>query len=178
MKPSLYLAGPIFGCSEGEAKNWRQWVAAQLPFMRCISPLRCEPAVDGRYDVAYNDPCFGQPKSILAKNFLDLRACDMTLAYFPKPESVDHVALAVEVLRKEGYGAIADSLGRVNVLRSIGSIGEISWAYALRKPCVIVSNDQLVQHHPFTSVQPDWPVLPDLDQAVRLIKGLWTDYAS
>ena len=177
-KPSLYLAGPIFGCSEGEAKDWRKWVADQLPFMRCISPLRCEPAVNGRYDVAYNDPCFGQPKSILAKNFLDLRACDMTLAVFPRPEAIDLIEKAVEGLEADGdLDGIVPALRRVNVLRSIGTIGEISWAYALRKPCVIVSDDPLVQHHPFTSMQPDWPVLPDLDHAVRLIKGIWTDYA-
>lgn len=179
MKPSLYLAGPIFGCSEGEAKDWRKSVADQLPFMRCISPLRCEPAVNGRYDVAYNDPCFGQPKSILAKNFLDLRACDMTLAYMPTPPAVaDLAAIADKLESMSPTNRRADYLRNLHPLRSIGTIGEISWAYALRKPCVIVSDDPLVQHHPFTSMQPDWPVLPDLDHAVRLIKGLWTDYAA
>jgi hypothetical protein len=41
------------------------------------APLRCEPLVGNTYDLHYADPCFGQPKSILAKNFFDLRQCDM-----------------------------------------------------------------------------------------------------
>lgn len=178
-KPSLYLAGPIYGCTEGEAKDWRSWIAAQLPFMRCISPLRCEPMVGKTYDTHYADPCFGHPKAILAKNFFDLRACDMTLAYFPKPSAIDDLAEIASNLELSGDHSDderAELLRAIKPLRSIGTIGEVSWAFALRKPAIIVSDDPLIQHHPFTSLQPDWPVLPDLEHAVRLIKGLFTDY--
>jgi len=97
--PFIYLASPIFGCTEGEAKDWRKHVAAELE-EHCItgvSRLRCEPLVGARYDLAYDDPCFGQPKSILAKNFLDLRRCALTLAYFPAP--TEHAELQEIALR-------------------------------------------------------------------------------
>jgi nucleoside 2-deoxyribosyltransferase len=180
-KPSLYLAGPIFGCTEGEAKDWRAYVTEQLPWVTCISPLRCEPMVGERYDVSYKDPCFGAPKAIVAKNFLDLRQCDMTLAYFPAPPEIDELADTAAFLTQQGFNGHAERLTRIgkkSPQRSIGTIGEVSWAYALRKPCIVVSTDPLIEHHPFTSVQPDWPVLPDLETALRLIRGVWTDYAA
>lgn len=179
MKPSLYLAGPIYGCTEGEAKDWRAWVVEQLPFMRCISPLRCEPMVGKTYDLHYEDLCFGHPKSILAKNFLDQQTCNMTLAYFPTPPEIaelDKIAEGICVSHPE----FSEALKRINkkgIQRSIGTIGEVSWCYATRKPCIVVSHDALITHHPFTRLQPDWPVLPDLTHAMRLIRGIWRDYA-
>ncbi|MET4240287.1 nucleoside 2-deoxyribosyltransferase [Bradyrhizobium sp. RT10b] len=152
-RPYIYLAGPIFGCTEGEAKNWRADFADKLEAegITGISPLRCEPIVGERYDVAYDDPCFGQPKSILAKNFLDLQRCDMTLAYLPNTEP-----------------------GKVP---SVGTIGELSWAYALRKPVAVVTQDPFLSKHPFISQQPSWPVLSTLDDALRLIVGIFGGYA-
>ena len=153
--PFIYLAGPIYGCSESEAKDWRSYVANALKphGIKCISPLRCEPAKGGSYALHYRDDlCFGDPKAILAKNFLDLRTCDFTLAYFPKPSF-------------EG------------TQRSAGTMGELSWAYALQKPCAVVTNDDFIRNHPFTSCQPSWPLLPTLDEGIRLITGIYGAYA-
>lgn len=182
-KPVLYLAGPIWGCTEAQAKDWRAEVSEALPFMNCISPLRCEPLVGERYDISYTDPCFGMPKSIIAKNFLDVQRCDMVLAFFPTPPEIAEAARALDML--EEYSDFTDVANHLDALRrvltrspqrSIGTIGEISWAYAMRKPLVVVSADPVVLHHPFTAEQPSWPVLPDLKEAVRLISGIFTDY--
>jgi len=180
--PFIYLAGPIFGCTEGEAKDWRKHVAAELE-EHCItgvSRLRCEPLVGARYDLAYDDPCFGQPKSILAKNFLDLRRCALTLAYFPAPTEhaeLQEIALRLEQNGERGDGDTLRRIARKSPQRSIGTIGELSWAYALNKPCVVVTDDPLIKHHPFTAVQPSWPVLDNLDDALRLIVGIFGAYA-
>lgn len=197
MRPLIYLAGPIFGTTGAEANDWRRDMTARLAphGIVGISPLRCEPMVGDRYDLHYQDPCFGTPGAILAKNFLDLRACHLTLAYLPKPPEVaemDAIIGRMENLSKiatDMFGpldgeeqAIADDvetlkrLARKSPQRSIGTVGEISWAYALQKPCVVVSDDPLVQHHPFTSTQPNWR-LSTLDEAERLIVGLFGDYA-
>lgn len=151
-RPTIYLGGPIFGLAEGDAKNWRRHVADQLEAhgINAISPLRCEPAVNGKYELSYPDPCFGHAKAILGKNFLDVRRCDFALFYFPE--------------RAE------------NQQLSIGTTGELSWCYALRKPSCVVTTDPLAANHPFTSLQPDWPILPTLDDAVRLITGLYSGY--
>lgn len=179
-KPLIYLAGPIFQCTEGEAKDWRAYVESALAphGIVTVSPLRCEPLVGERYDTAYQDPCFGQPKSILAKNMLDLKRCDMTLAFFPPVTEPDELRDFVRKnVKDKRDAAVLHRIAAKGPQRSIGTIGEVSWAYALRKPCVIVSQDELIKHHPFTAMQPDWPVLDTLDDAVRLITGIYTVYA-
>lgn len=198
-KPVLYLAGPIAGCTEGQAKDWRADIAARLPMMNCISPLRCEPMPTGqtRYDdtsiVGMRDLCFGDPRAILAKNFLDTQRCDMVLAYFPTPPEIAEAEEALSVVKAaatllDSYEAAGsatylrkqhETLTRIirrSPQRSVGTIGEVSWAYALRKPLVIVSQDPVIVGHPFTNSQPSWPVLPNLKEAVRLISGIFTDY--
>lgn len=199
MKPKIYLAGPIFGATGAEANDWRRDMTARLAphGIIGISPLRCEPMVGERYDLHYQDPCFGTPEAILAKNFLDLRACDLTLAYLPPPPEVAELDAIIE--RMAGLsGIVTDIVGTIDaeeteaiardvetlkriarkgVQRSVGTIGEISWCYALQKPLAVVSDDPLVRHHPFTSVQANWR-LSTLDEAERLIVGLFKDYVA
>ena len=198
MKPKIYLAGPIFGATGAEANDWRRDMIARLAphGIIGISPLRCEPMVGTRYDLHYADPCFGTPAAILGKNFLDLRACDLTLAYLPSPPEVAELgAIAdrmgslsgvvssivgpVDSEETEAIAADAESLKRIvrkGVQRSVGTIGEISWCYALQKPLAIVIDDPLVRHHPFFTEQANWK-LSTLDEAERLIVGLFADYA-
>ena len=185
MPPRIYLAGPIFGATSAEANDWRHDMTARLAphGIVGISPLRCEPMVGDRYDLHYKDPCFGTPEAILAKNFLDLRACDMTLAYFPTPpevaelnEVIDGLDEALVAASHGGYIETLKRIARKGVQRSIGTIGEVSWAFALQKPLAVVSEDPLIKHHPFTSTQPNWR-LSTLDEAERLIVGLFADYA-
>lgn len=180
-RPLIYLAGPIFGATGAEANDWRNDMTARLKphGIGCISPLRCEPMIGERYDVAYQDPCFGTPAAIVAKNFLDLRACDLTLVYLPVPPELAEISDTAAFLAQQGFQSHADRLDRISrksPQRSIGTIGEISWAYALQKPCAIVSDDPLITSHPFTVVQPGWQ-LSTLDEAERLIVGLFSDYA-
>jgi nucleoside 2-deoxyribosyltransferase len=196
MTPKIYLGGPIFGATGAEANDWRHDMTARLAphGIRCISPLRCEPIVGERYDTQYNDPCFGTSEAIVSKNFLDVQNCDMALMYFPKPPAVDELAAIVE--RLDGLSAlVADTFGhdddaanaidrdaktlkRLAVMspqRSIGTIGELSWCHALKKPVAVVTDDPLILRHPFTVVQAGWR-LTTLDEAERLVVGLWKDY--
>ncbi|WP_316234988.1 MULTISPECIES: hypothetical protein [unclassified Bradyrhizobium] len=184
MKPKIYLAGPIFGATGAEANDWRRDMIARLAPIGIvgISPLRCEPMVGDRYDLHYADPCFGTPAAILGKNFLDLRACDFVLAHFPAPPEIDELQGVIETLDdlliRGSDQAVIDQLKRISrkgVQRSVGTIGEISWAYALQRPCAIVSDDPLVRHHPFFTQQTNW-MLSTLDEAERLIVGLFKDY--
>jgi hypothetical protein len=177
MKPRIYLAGPITGATGAEANNWRGDMTARLARHGIvgISPLRAQPQIGERYDMHYPDPCFGAPAAIVGKNFLDLRTCNMTLAYFPRPAAAEQALVeAIEGVESEGWDA--KELRRVRALRSIGTVGEVSWCYALQKPCAIVSDDPLVREHPFMTVQANW-MLSTLDEAERLIVGLYADYA-
>lgn len=96
---TVYLAGPIGGCNKGEANDWRNDVIERIAKHNIIgiSPLRCEPLIKGRYKkTGYDDPCFGTPDAIGSKNELDVRSCDMTLAYLPtlSPGTLAEIGLA------------------------------------------------------------------------------------
>lgn len=190
-RPLIYLAGAIFGATGAEANDWRSDMTFRLSMkgIGCISPLRCEPIVGERYDTQYDDPCFGTGKAIVSKNFLDVQRCDFVLVYMPKPLAVDELAAVIERLQKiahhhpglsDGYGLgdDVDTLKRLSLLspqRSVGTIGELSWCHAMQKPVAVVSDDPLVKRHPFFEQQAGW-FLDTLDEAERLIVGLFTDY--
>ena len=142
----VYLAGPIAGCNKSEANDWRAFVCGKLPpGVVGVSPLRCEPLIGRRYKLAYDDPRFGTPKAIAAKNWFDSNRCDMVLAYLPKEISA----------RRPSYGTII----------------EIGWAIAMRKPTLLVTDDPLVRDHPLIAANVPW-VFDDFTAALETIEGL------
>ena len=102
MKKYIYLAGPIAGCTETEATEWREYVCTYFPYgIIGISPLRCEPLKEG---LTYTDEgatpkMWSDPRAIATKNWLDTESCDLVLAYLPKelndrrPVSYTHLTL-------------------------------------------------------------------------------------
>ena len=149
---TIYLAGPIAGCDHGEANNWR-WVVNRLlaPHnILGISPLRCEPLIGERYGLNYVDPKFGTARAIGSKNLMDVQMTDMTLAYLPR---------AIVELRP-----------------SLGTIIEIGWANAFRKPTIVVTDDPYHREHPVINACAGW-LLPTLDDAIEVVIGVLGDYA-
>ncbi len=142
----VYLAGPIAGCNKSEANDWRAFVCKRLPSgVIGVSPLRCEPLIGRRYKLAYDDPRFGTPKAISAKNWFDSNRCDMVLVYLPKEISA----------RRPSYGTVI----------------EIGWAIAMRKPLIVVTDDPLVRDHPLIVANVPW-VFDDFEPALETIEGL------
>lgn len=127
----VYLAGPIQGCTYGEANDWRKAVAAKLAphNIIAISPLRCEPLRGERYDAGSPDPRFGTARAISAKNRLDVRRCDLTLAVLPSPRSKP---------------------------QSYGTMGEAHWGDAYGKPIILCTDDPYVSEHPVLDSAVDW----------------------
>lgn len=151
MNRTIYLAGPILDCTKSEANDWRGEVLDALAphGVKAISPLRCEPIIGERYSVGYDDPKFGTARAIGSKNMFDTANCDLVLAYLPKPPE-----------------------GRQ---QSWGTLIEIGWAHALRKPVMLVSNDPAVFAHPVVNYCGNW-TLDTLDEAVETIIGLMKGY--
>ena len=142
--------------TENEATTWRYEVAEQLREASNgniigISPLRCEPIEDG---MTYTTPgavdkMWSDPRAINAKNWLDTESADLVLAYLPK---------------------------EMNDRRpSIGTIIEIGWAIGLRKPLIVVSDDEYLMEHPLIQRNASWR-LDNLHDAVEVITGLFGDY--
>lgn len=149
---TVYLAGPIAGCNKGEANDWRKYVQDHLEGynIRGISPLRCEPLIGERYSVGYADPKFGTARAIGSKNFADVQNCDMTLCYFP-----------AEIVEKRP---------------SYGTVLELGWAFALRRPTIVVTDLKALSDHPVVSTCAGW-LLTELDEALEVITGILGDYA-
>lgn len=149
---SVYLAGPIAGCDQAEANDWRHTVQAKLRShgINGISPLRCEPLIGDRYMLNYADPKFGTARAIGSKNIFDVRHCDMTLAYLPR---------------------------EINERRlSYGTIIELAWAHMIGKPTILVTDDPAVREHPVVNVCAGW-LLGTLDEAAEVLVGVLGDYA-
>ena len=151
MKQTVYLAGPIMGCTRTEANDWRIEFARQLADndIRGVSPLRCEPLIGERYSMEYADPKFGTARAIGAKNMFDVRQCTMTLAYIPMPD--------------------------IGQFHSLGTISELAWAAILGKPTILVSNDAFILDHPVLGANAGW-LLENLDDALEVIVGVLGGY--
>jgi nucleoside 2-deoxyribosyltransferase len=151
-RPTVYLAGPIEGCTKGEANDWR---IDAINHLACygiagISPLRCEPIIGERYNIEHVDPKFGTARAIGSKNVFDARTCDMTLVYLPK----------VLNARRPSYGSII----------------ELAWAHVLGKPTVLVTDDPTVREHPVVNACAGW-LLDDLDDGLEVAVGILAAYA-
>ena len=152
MKKYIYLAGPIAGCTETEATEWRDHVCTFFPHgIVGISPLRCEPLKKG---LTYTDEgatpkMWSDPRAIATKNWLDTESCDLVLAYLPK-ELND---------RRPSYGTVI----------------EIGWAIGLRKPLIVVSDDKYLTEHPLIKHNASCR-LDNLEDAADVFVGLFGDY--
>lgn len=153
MRPQyVYLAGPIMGCTKGEANDWRRYVDQKLQphGITGVSPLRCEPDVNGVYAVTHaEDPKFGTARAIAGKNWHDTSSCDVVLAYLPTPPS--------------------------GKWPSLGTVAEIAWARALAKTVILVTDDPVMKEHPVLGYCANW-ILDDLDQAVDVLVGVLGGY--
>ena len=149
MKKFVSLAGPIAGCNENEANDWRSFVQENLNRnIVGISPLRCEPISENHY-TSGTDSRFNTPKAIAAKNWYDTEACDLVLAYLPKELNE----------RRPSYGTTI----------------EIGWAIGLRKPLIVVTDDEYLASHPLIQTNADW-IFNNLNDALDVIHGLFGDY--
>lgn len=166
MKPTIYLAGPVTGCTANEAKDWREHMIISLDVMGFVgvSPIRCEPPISGRYSPQYADAKYGTARAIASKNLMDVKRCDVTLAYFPKREWITDTC--------------ADAVGNATYSRreaSLGTVAEIAWANALGKPVIVVAEDDFVYEHAVCNACAGW-MLRDLNDALDLIHGLLDIY--
>lgn len=80
---TLYLCGPINGCTDAEANDWRQAVIAAWPG-RCIDPMVRD--YRGREAEAFQE--------IVEMDKADVDACDVLLVNYDRPS----VGTSMEVL--------------------------------------------------------------------------------
>jgi nucleoside 2-deoxyribosyltransferase len=117
-KPSVYLAGPITGESYECATDWRTQIAILLAApndaerrIAAFSPLRCKPYLAGEQVLgqSYEQHVLSSARGIFTRDYHDCRACDALIVNFLDATRV-----------------------------SIGTVMEIAWATAFRKPIIVI----------------------------------------
>jgi nucleoside 2-deoxyribosyltransferase len=119
---SCYLAGPISGLNYDSAQGWRTQASEQLaPEIICYSPLRAKSWLrqHGVIEGAYPDHPLSNARAILTRDHFDCMRADLI---FCNLLDVDRV--------------------------SIGTVMEIAFAYAYRKPLVMCIRPGSVHDHP------------------------------
>lgn len=174
MKRYVYLAGPVTGCTGSEAKDWREAMMTALCDIGLVgvSPIRCEPPVSGRYSPQYADPKYGTARAIASKNLMDVKMCDVTLAYFPKREEAHEIWDTPTPFQPFATMDVVASRKIIPKREpSLGTVAEIAWANALGKPVIVVAEDNFVYEHAVCNACAGW-MLRTLDEAVELIEGI------
>jgi nucleoside 2-deoxyribosyltransferase len=123
----VYLAGAISGHTYHEAQRWRNTVADSLaPQIECFSPLRCKDylqAKGGPINGAYEGHALSTARGIMTRDHWDCMTCDLVFA---------------------------NLLGATSV--SIGTVMEIAWAHAYRKPVVfVIERTGNIHDHPMVT---------------------------
>lgn len=143
VQPKIYLAGPITGLSYGECTDWRAYVTRQLPLAACYSPMRAKTFLQHEQCVQdhYDHPLASQG-GITMRDRWDVMTCDL---------------LFVNVLGAK--------------LPSIGTVMEVAWADAWRKPIVLCMEAGNPHDHSMVrGVQPF--IVEDLDSGIVIARAI------
>jgi nucleoside 2-deoxyribosyltransferase len=150
MTKTIYLAGPISGHFKSGAMSWRDQAAAfvfehfnanthehEYKFV-VKDPLRGK-GLDkfrGKIKDAYDgESPLRTPQGIFYRDFNDVFTCDLVFANFSDT--------ATRRVPRPGHEAMDIQLA------SIGTVMELGWAYAFRKPVILVLPKNNVHDHTF-----------------------------
>lgn len=147
-KPRVYLAGPIKGLPYDDAVAWREVATNNLAPeivayspMRGKSSLRNEAALGAEY-VDEGGALLISPAAIYGRDHNDVMTADLVIAYLIGAEAV-----------------------------SIGTVSEVAWCHAYRKPLIVVEEVGGTHWHPFVT-QPALTVVGNLDDAIRAARAV------
>ena len=148
-KPKVYLAGPITGLSYDGCTDWREAVIQQLEQFNIdgVSPMRHKDYLLDKTSIAdeYHDKVLSSQRGIFARDTWDVQRTDATFV---------------------------NLLGASNV--SIGTVMEISWAWAARKPIVLVM-EQNGNIHDHAMLREACPFrVNTIDEGVDILGALFT----
>lgn len=145
-KPSVYLAGPITGESYSTVTDWRAYAMKQLaPDIDGFSPMRSKDYLLQETSVAdsYEATILSSQRGIFARDSYDCQRCDVVLA---------------------------NLLGASRV--SIGTVMEIAWGWAYRKPLVLVMEEE-GNIHEHAMLREACPYrVKTLDEGLHIIKTI------
>ena len=142
----VYLAGPISGCSYGGATDWREAVKRELANrgIMGVSPMRGKHYLLQETSIgdSYANEVLSCQKGITARDRWDCQRCDLVLANFIGAQRV-----------------------------SIGTVMELGWADAARRPIIVAMEEGNVHDHAMVREVAGF-IVPTLEQAVQVVKAI------
>lgn len=143
----VYLAGPISGLKFGEASDWRTIAAdAFYPEIEGFSPLRAKEFLHAKgelADIGYDESILACPRGIMTRDHWDCMTADVILA---------------------------NLLGAKKV--SQGTVMELAWGFAYRKPVVaVMEKEGNVHEHAMVTEAINYRV-ETLDEAIAVCKAI------
>lgn len=111
---TIYLAGPISGCTYGECTDWREGMARQLKprGIEALSPMRCKDYLAGVQKIEGSYPELGplaSDRGIMSRDSWDCHRADMVVFNLLDAPKV-----------------------------SIGTIMELAWAWKRGTPTIVI----------------------------------------
>lgn len=156
--PMVYLAGPIAGLGYDETTDWRNVVTMELHPIKCLSPMRGKEYLQGEKQDVHNhvfmpgyETAMSGPKGIVSRDRFDVARCDLVF---------------MNLVRSNKD---TDTLGANKV--SIGTMVELGWADAYRKPVVVILDDNNPHIHPFVLEIAGF-ITTSLEDAIKITKSI------
>ncbi|MBU4332735.1 hypothetical protein KKD19_07210 [Patescibacteria group bacterium] len=151
MKPLVYLAGPILGTSYKECTGWREGVAEQLAIagIATASPMRGKDFLKKELKIGSKaSRCFLEShplstrKGTVCRDRFDTSRCDVLFVNFLEAKRV-----------------------------SIGTVMEIAWADMLRKPIIVIMEENNIHRHGMLEEVTGF-IVQTLGEGVELTKAI------
>jgi hypothetical protein len=142
----VYLAGPISGLTYDGAQQWREYAKGILaPEIHAYTPLRAKQYLrtEGVLQQSYDVHPLSTDRGINTRDHFDCMTSDLILCYL---------------------------LGATE--RSTGTIMEVAWSFAYKKPLVVVMEKEGNCHdHPMLREAIGYRT-EDLDQALNIVRAI------
>ena len=146
-KARIYLAGPITGESWGEATDWRKYVGDAFADVGIegVSPLRSKEYLLNEVAIAdrYDQHILSTSKGIFTRDFYDVSRVD---------------------------GLFVNFLGAKKV--SIGTVMEIAYAWSLRKPIIVVMDQDNMHQHSMLREASGW-IVDSIEDGIHVAKNVF-----
>ncbi len=158
-KPTVYVAGPIAGCTWEETVEWRDHIVEALPECHIVTPMRGKDFLHAMSEMPLTSasvaPNVGMSElegvissqhSIVVRDHWDVSRCDV---------------LFVNLLPSLSTGKA-----------SIGTCFELAWAWKSQKPAIVVMEDEgNPNDHPFVR-ETAYAVVPTTAMAIAITRIL------
>lgn len=144
--PRVYLAGPISGLTYDQTTNWRDQAASLLTAANidCFSPMRAKDYLrrEGKIDGSYETHPTATARAIMTRDRFDVGSCDLVLMNLVGAKRV-----------------------------SIGTMVEVGWADAWRKPIVLAIEPENIHNHPMLAEAAGFQA-PTLEEALDIVLAI------